>query len=172
MKSKGHLLLGIVVLTIFTMVGGIWSPALAKEDTISYFKVVFQEPADVFQGNGGVFMVSSNYTGSAGIKRIDPNNKFPSSKLVFVNRWIEFNIYDSKGVAFPTLWGLNYVYFNLNSSSRKLLDAGDLNIYRWDTSRSEWVECPTLLVDNENEPHGRAACVMTRFGLFGLAYEK
>jgi hypothetical protein len=155
-----------------TLGAGIWGPALAKEETTVYLNVVYQKPAEIFQGNGGVFMVSSNYTGSAGITRIDPNNKYPAKGLVFVGRWTEFHIYDSKGVAFPTMWGFNYVYFNLTSGLRRMMDAGDLKVYRWDTSRGTWMECPTLLVKDENKPHGRAACVMTRFGLYGLAYEK
>jgi hypothetical protein len=172
MKGQRVLLTLFAILVVISTMAGNWSYASAKEDTTAYFDIVFQKPAEIFLGKGGVFMVSSNYTGTAGITRIDPNNKYPAKELVFVERWIEFRIYDSNSNAFPILWGFNYVYFNLTSGTRKLMDDGDLKIYQWDTSKSEWVECPTLLVANENEPHGRAACVMTRFGLYGLAYEK
>lgn len=172
MRVKNRWLGLLSILAVLSLTAGIWGPALAKEDNTAYFDIVFQEPAEVFLGKGGVFMVSSNYTGSAGITRKDPSGLYPAKDLVFVERWIEFRIYDPKGVAFPTLWGFNYVYFNLTSETRKMVDGGDLKIYQWDTSKSSWTECPTLLVATENQPHGRAACVMTRFGLYGLGYEK
>jgi hypothetical protein len=160
-------ILGCVFIT-----GGIWDTALAKEDTTAYFEVDFQQPAEIFLGKGGIFMVSSSYSGTAGITRRDPNYLYPSGNLVFVERWIDFQIYDARGVAFPNLWGFNYVYFNLTYDTRRMVDEGDLRIYHWDPLKRSWIECPTLLVVNENEPHGRAACVMTGFGLYGLAYEK
>lgn len=160
-------ILGIIFVTART-----WDPALAKEDTIAYFELAQQQPNEIFLGKGGVYMVSSSYSGTAGITRKDPNYLYPPGNLVFVERWIEFQIYDSRGVAFPVLWGFNYVFFNLSHDTRRMVDEGDLKIYHWDALKRSWIECPTLLVVDENEPHGRAACVMTSFGLYGLAYEK
>jgi hypothetical protein len=172
MKVKSGPFILLNALIVFALTAGVWGSALAKEDTTSYFDLVFQEPAEVFLGKGGVYMVSSNYNGTAGITRIDPNHQYPTDDLIFIERWIEFHIYDQNTDAFPTLWGFNYVYFNLTHSSRMMIEEGKINIYQWDTSKSDWVECPTHLVEDENKPHGRASCVMTRFGLYGLAYER
>jgi len=172
MKVKFGWLACLAILVTVSVSGGSWDSVLAKEDQIAYFDVVPQQPAEIFLGKGGIFMVNSSYSGTAGITRKDPNYLYPSGNLVFVERWIDFQIYDSRGVAFPILWGFNYVYFNLTYDTRQMVDEGALRIYHWDTLKRSWVECPTLLVVDENEPHGRAACVMTSFGLYGLAYEK
>jgi hypothetical protein len=117
-------------------------------------------------------MVSSSYNATATINRFVPNNTYPSEDLEFYDRWIDFAIYDYNANPYLGLWGFNYVYFNLKYHTRALWEEGELSIYHWDTTRKDWIECPTFLVEMKNVPHGRATCIMTSFGLYGLAVEK
>jgi len=85
--------------------------------------------------------------------------------LKFVERWIEFRIYDyDTAVPFNFLLGVNYVYFNLTYAERKMWDAGQLSIYYYNELTSKWEACWTYLVPEENTPHGRATCVMPGYG--------
>jgi hypothetical protein len=160
----------VVLLIAVGALGGNWVAALANsEPDFATFSLTYQQPADVYLGKGGVFMVSSGYDGSAVIHRIEPEKTHADEDLRFIERWIEFHVFSPKGATFTTLYGLNYVYFNLTKLERLAWEDGNLNIYRYDRYKFDWVECPTHLVEDENRPHGRLSCVMTDFGLYGLA---
>lgn len=144
-----------------------------EEFSSAIFELTPEGPAEVFLGRGGIYMVNSVYDATAVINRIKPNKLIhPHQNLDFLDRWIEFFIYDDFAVAYQTLWGLNYVYFNLTYDHRILWDEGLLSIYYWDPAQVKWIVCPSFLVADENLPHGRIACVMQKFGTYGLAISK
>ena len=173
MKRKNLLLSLLLSLITF---GLFISPAefvTAEEgDSTAYYDLFYQEPADVYLGKGGVFMVSSSYNATATINRFVPDGAYPATDLEFYDRWIDFAIYDYLANPYLGLWGFNYVYFNLKYNTRALWEESELSIYRWDTTRKDWIECPTFLVEMKNLPHGRVTCIMTTFGLYGIAVEK
>jgi len=147
--------------------------AVAEEDiSTEYFPLTYQQQADLYLGKAGVFVLSSSYNATATVNRIDPNYTYPSPDLEFFDRWLDFGIYDYYGNPYLGLWGFNYVYFNLKYETRRLWDEGELGIYRWDITKKDWVECSTYLVEMKNLPHGRVTCIMTTFGLYGIAVEK
>lgn len=148
-------------------------PAQAEEEvSTAYYTLTREEPADLFLGKAGVFMVSSSYNATATVNRFDPYGIYPTEDLEFFDRWLDFRIYDYLGYPYQGLYGFNYAYFNLKYQTRKLWDQGDLSIYRWDTSKRDWVKCPSFLVEMKNLPHGRVTCIMTSFGTYGIAIEK
>lgn len=170
MNTRNLLISLLSLILCLALAGGTWNTVLAVEDFSSTnFELTYQQPAEVYLGRGGVYMVSSAYTATAVINRIKPNKTYPKQGLEFVDRWIEFRIYDNRGVAFQTLWGFNYVYFNLTHEHRTLWDKNLLSIYYWDSLLGKWVVCPSFLVADENLPHGRVTCVMQNFGIYGLA---
>jgi hypothetical protein len=131
--------------------------------------VVFEEAADVSLGQAGIFMPASAYSGRVQITRIDPTpSKYSTLRQTFVYRWMDFRILDSKGNEFEKLFGLVYVYFNLDGQSLADWEDGDLSIYRFSEKEDRWVECPSRLLENENAPHGRLACFANEFGVYGL----
>jgi len=174
MKIRKLFLLLVSVFMIFSLLGTRWTSVNAMEEFSSAnFELTTEEPAEVYLGRGGIYMVNSAYNATAVINRIKPNKLIhPHQNLEFVDRWIEFYIYDEFGVAYQTLWGLNYVYFNLTYDHRALWDKGLLSLYYWDPFQVKWIVCPSFLVADENLPHGRIACVMQKFGTFGLAMNK
>lgn len=173
MKQK-NLILTFLLLSLISIIA-FSSPgyAFAEEgDSTAYYGLTYQEPADVFLGKGGVFMVSSSYNATATINRFVPRGGYPDPGIEFFDRWIDFAIYDYLGNPYLGLWGFNYVYFNLKYHTRTLWDAGKLSIYKWDEIRDEWTKCPTYLVEMDRLKHGRLSCLMTDFGLYGIAMEK
>jgi len=170
MRLKYYLVFASLIVS--GLLFGVGQTALADEEvSTAYFSLTYQEPADVHLGKAGVFMVSSSYNAQATINRFIPDNTYPAEKLKFYDRWLDLGIYDYLGNPYQGLWGFNYAYFNLKYHTRKLWDAGELNIYRWDKNLSQWVKCPTFLVEMKNLPHGRVTCIMTTFGLYGIAIE-
>lgn len=148
-------------------------PAKAEEEvSTAYYTLTYQEPADLSLGKAGVFMVSSSYNAIATLNRFDPYGFYPSEDLEFFDRWLNLGIYDDYGNPYLGLYGFNYAYFNLKYQTRKLWDQGELSIYRWDTTKRDWVKCPSFLVEMKNLPHGRVTCIMTTFGTYGIAIEK
>jgi len=173
MKQKNLLLSFILLLFTFGLLFSSLENASAEEgDSTAYYNLSFQEPADVYLGKGGVFVVSSSYNATATINRFVPRGGYPSEDLEFYDRWIDYAIYDYLGNPYLGLWGFNYVYFNLKYNTRALWEKGELSIYYWDTTRKDWTKCPTFLVEMKNLPHGRVTCIMTDFGLYGIAGEK
>jgi hypothetical protein len=66
-----------------------------------------------------------------------------------------------------------YVYFNPNKVNQAAWEAGDLKIYNFDPEENSWVECPApVLIRTKNSPNGRAACIISDFGLYGIAEER
>lgn len=170
-RFKCYLLFATLIVLGMLFGGG--QSAFADDGvSTAYYFLTYQEPADVHLGKAGVFMVSSSYNAQATINRFDPDKTYPAEDLEFFDRWLDFGIYDYFGNPYQGLWGFNYAYFNLKYHTRKLWDAGELNIYRWDEDFEEWVECPSFLVEMKNLPHGRVTCIMTTFGLYGIAVEK
>jgi hypothetical protein len=173
MKFRNHHLYLFAVFFILGLFFISWETALAEEDvSTAYYPLTYQEPADVFLGKAGVFMVSSSYNAIATINRFDPDYTHPSDELEFHDRWLGFGIYDYLGNPYLGLWGFNYAYFNLKYNTRRLWDEGELSIYRWDDDTNDWIKCPSYLVERKSLPHGRVTCIMTTFGLYGIAVEK
>ena len=173
MKLKNHLLYLFAAIFVSGLFVSSWVTAFANEEvSTAYYSLTYQEPADVFLGKAGVFMVSSSYNASATINRFVPDNTYPADDLVFYDRWLDFGIYDYFGNPYLGLWGFNYAYFNLKYHTRRLWDEGELSIYRWDDVTNDWIKCPSYLVEMKNLPHGRVTCIMTTFGLYGIASEK
>jgi len=172
MKAKYVLFPLVALLIAFGAVSGTWSVVYADEPNASdNFNLTYQQAEEVFLGKGGVFMPSSNYTAVATINRWNPYG-LDRGGLRFVERWIEFRIYDSNSDPFTRLWGVNYVYFTLNNSQLRLWNADDLSIYYYNENTLTWVECPTWLVGHKNAPNGRLTCIMPNFGYYGLAIKK
>lgn len=171
---KNAFLALIAVFICSSVLGVRWTQGFAMEEFSSAnFELVADEPAEVYLGRGGIYMVDSAYNATAVINRIKPNKLIhPHQNLEFVDRWIDFSIYNNFGVAYQTLWGLNYVYFNLTYDHRELWEEGLLSIYYWDPGQVKWIVCPSFLVADENLPHGRITCVMQKFGTYGLAMNK
>ncbi len=173
MKLRNLLLYFFATITVLGLSYGTWHPAFAEEDvSTAYYSLTYQEPADVYLGKAGVFMVSSSYNATATINRFDPDKTYLTDNLEFYDRWLDFGIYDYFGNPYIGLWGFNYAYFNLKYNTRKLWEDGDLSIYRWDIDRKDWIECPSYLVELKNLPHGRVTCIMTTFGVYGIASDK
>jgi len=173
MRVRNPLLYILGTFIVLGLTYGIWIPAFAEEDvSTAYYSLTYQEPADVFLGKAGVFMVKSSYNAIATINRFDLDNTYPSNDLEFYDRWLDFGIYDYLGNPYLGLWGFNYAYFNLKYNTRRLWDEGELSIYHWDINRMDWIKCPSFLVEMKNLPHGRVTCIMTSFGLYGIASEK
>lgn len=174
MRRKKLLLILFAIAIIAGSVGISVQPVLAEEEEVStaYFRIFYEQQVDLFLGKAGVFMLSSGYNATTTLNRFDPKGFYPTEGLEFYDRWLDFGIYDYYGNAYQTLYGFNYAYFNLKYHTRKLWDQGELSIYRWDSSRKDWVKCHTYLVEMKNLPHGRLTCIMTTFGTYGIATEK
>ena len=169
MKARNVIYPLIALLIALGAVGNAWRVAFASEpvDSADFF-ITYLEEEEIFLGKGGVYMPSSAYTAVAVINRWDTHG-INHKGLKFVERWIEFRIYDYYTTPFDFLYGFNYVYFNLTDLERKKLDAGSLSIYYFNENTYKWEECWTYLVVDENPPNGRATCVMPGFGYYGLA---
>jgi hypothetical protein len=141
-------------------------------DDFAYFTLSYQQEAvDLFLGKAGVFMPISYFTGTAVVYRIQQTPFYEDRDLDFVERFLDLHAFTVKGVPYSTLWGVNYVYFNLTGPQRQAWEEGILRIYFYNDIEDEWVECPTFLIENKNEKKGRLACIMPGFGLYGLALE-
>jgi hypothetical protein len=172
MKKKRFVLTSISFIVALSFFLSSFEIAKSNEnDSTAYYYLTYQEPADVYLGLAGVFMVSSSYDAVAVINRFVPDYRYPAEDLNFFDRWLLFGVYDFYAKPFPP-YGFNYVYFNLKFHTRQLWDEGELNIYRWDPVRNRWSVCPTYLVETKNLPHGRLSCIMREFGLYGIAMEK
>lgn len=170
MKSRSLIFSLLAMLIAFCAVGSAWSVASAREPNESAnFFLTFLEEAEVFLGKGGIYMPTSGYNAVAVINRWEPYG-IDHKGLKFVERWIEFRIYDYDTTEeFNILLGVNYVYFNLTDLERKMWDAGKLSIYYFNEINNKWEACWTYLVPNESLPNGRVSCVMPGFGYYGLA---
>ena len=61
MTLKDKLLYSIMIFVVLGFVFGSWNVAYAGEEgSTAYYDLFYQEPADVYLGKGGVFMVSSS----------------------------------------------------------------------------------------------------------------
>lgn len=170
MKTK-HVIFPLMALLIaFSALVNAWSVVMAREPNESAnFFLTYLEKEEIFLGKGGVYMPTSGYNAVAVINRWEPYG-IEHPGLKFVERWIEFRIYDYDTTEpFNLLLGVNYVYFNLTKPEREMWEAEELSIYYFNENSNEWEACWTFLVPSENSPHGRATCVMPGFGFYGLA---
>lgn len=173
MKRRDLLLNIFATVIVLGLIAATWVPAFAEDEvSTAYYPLTYQEQADLYLGKAGVFMVSSSYNATATLNRFEPQGIYPTEDLEFYDRWLDFGIYDYYGNPYLGLYGFNYAYFNLKYQTRRLWDAGELGIFRWDVNRGDWVECPTFLVEMKNLPHGRVTCIMIDFGTYGIATEK
>lgn len=147
-------------------------PAAGGVDTILQ-KIRFGEPADVFLGKAGVYFIESAYTAKVEFTRLDPVTRLADRDLNFLRRWVDVRVVDSQGKELKQVFGLIYVYFNLDSTLFNAYEDGDLKIYHYDEEEKAWSACPVLVeIDTKNLPYGRLACVISDFGLYGLAIER
>jgi murein DD-endopeptidase MepM/ murein hydrolase activator NlpD len=131
-------------------------------------KISYQEQVDIWLGNSGVYLPSSAYTGWLVLSSTTPDDSYVKRGHHFIQRWIDVRIYNNDAVEFKQLYGLVYVYFNLNRQTRAAWDAGELSIYHFDAREGKWVEYPTHLVTTKNWPYGRVTCYASQFGTYGL----
>lgn len=132
--------------------------------------LTFRESADVYQGRAGLFTPSSNYTGEAVLTRYPLDSGVYQHGLDFTHDLLDVQVLDSQGDPFTKVYGLNYVYFNLNNYTRRAYDRGDLNIYHYNPDAKSWSACNVqVLIDTKNQPNGRLACIIEDFGLYGMA---
>jgi LysM repeat protein len=138
--------------------------------------ISFGQEVDFFQGGAGVYMPSSNYTGTLSLARLSPRQAESIKNLNFTQRLLQIDLEGPAGQTIPGVFGLNYVYFNLDRGSRTAFDRGQLNIYHFNDNLDLWERCTIpVLITGTNEPHGRLACVLTfeqGFNLYGLAEQR
>lgn len=125
---------------------------------------------DIFQGNAGIFMPTSNYTGTVTVERYDPSKSNTVKNIQFTQQLLKVTVSDQQGNPITQVTGLNYVYFNLDEQSRSDYNNGNLAIYHYNPQLQSWVQCqyPVLITD-KNRPYGRMACIIQNFGLYGVA---
>ena len=173
MNLKKLTLALIAIVIALAAVGGNWALALAETDNATLTKPVsFQKSADIYLRKAGVYMPSSNYTGTAVLARIEPTGKHADVNLIFAAPLLDFSLLDPDGDKFEIVWGVNYVYFNLNSEARAAWDDKKLSIYRYDPGKDDWLVCPSFLVRDASSKHGRLTCIINKFGLYALARAK
>lgn len=123
--------------------------------------------ADVYQGNAGAYFPNVAFQNATiALTRHSPQD---TARLRFPEPWMEVRLFDPQGSEQTQVFGLVYIYFNLDSSTRAALDAGNLTLVRYNSDRQQWDDCPTILIRTKNEPYGRAACFASQFGIYGLA---
>jgi hypothetical protein len=173
MKLKQLTLALVAVVIALAAVGGNWALALADEESKTLTQAVtYQRAADIYLRKAGVYMPSSNYTGKAVLKRLEPSGKHADTDLTFAAPLLDFTLLDPDGDEFEIVWGINYVYFNLDSEARAAWDDKELAIYRYDAGKDDWMLCPSFLVRDDSARHGRLTCFINKFGLYALAREK
>lgn len=138
--------------------------------------VHFGQQVDFFQGNAGVYLPSSGYSGTLELARLNPREAESVKELRFAQRLLQVDIAGPESETFPRAFGLNYVYFNLDQATRRAYERGDADIYHFNSNLEQWERCQVpVLITTTNPPHGRLACVMTfeqGFGLYGLAIRR
>jgi LysM repeat protein len=143
---------------------------IAEEANLNISRVSFGKVADIYQGNAGVFMPSSNYDGRVVVARHFANEFDMPRGLQLVQNPLEFRVVDEDGDRINEVFGLNYVYFNLSNENRRAYDNGDLDIYHYNAAAKGWESCDLqVLITTKNRPNGRLACIAQDFGLFALA---
>jgi hypothetical protein len=141
----------------------------ADQSDINLQKVKLGASADVYKGNAGFYMPSSNYTGWVEITRSESGAGLIQG-LRFRQHLAEVSLFDSDGDPIHQVVGVNYMYFNLNGQDLRDYQDGVLGIYHYDTTDNAWEACQyQSLIQSENAPYGRLACVVQDFGLYGLA---
>jgi hypothetical protein len=149
-------------------------PVFTSQNSIGVTRqAAFGRTIDLYLGNAGIFMPSSNYLGTVELRRMTEHQSTRGLDFVFVQRLLEFTIADNTGRDFNQVFGINYIYFNLDRQQRLAWEDGALSIMHYDDDEGKWVEClATHLVTTKNEPHGRLACVPTQFGVYGLTIDR
>ncbi len=167
MKKKFGLYILLITMIILAAVMCSWEPVQAQTNTTIEYPLVLYKEIDVALGRAGVYFPGSNYAGSMFLSRLNP---FHTDKLTFTQRWIDIQLFDSKGQEIRTVAGYAFVYFNLDQESRKVWDQGSLSIFHYNRDKDTWKKCNTRLVADKNLPFGRVrALILKEFGLYGLA---
>jgi hypothetical protein len=161
----------LLIFLVFCLSLGLTTQAFAAEKTVKLQKKITSGTnADVYLGRGGVFFSNSVFSGVAQVTRMDPDQSHSSGKLRFFPRWLDARLYvDNEEI--KQARGLVYVYFNLDNQLRKAWDDGKLHIYQYVQKTGKWEMCQVeLLVKTKYVPQGRLACVISNFGLYGMAF--
>ena len=128
---------------------------------------------DIYRGNAGIYIPSSNYSGTVTVERYDASKSNTVKNIQFTQKLVKIIVTDNQGNQINQVSGLNYVYFNLDQQSRAAYDKGELSIYHYNPQQKAWVQCQNQLpITDKNQPYGRMACIIQNFGLFGVAQQK
>lgn len=149
-------------------------PSFTSQNSIGVTReATFGRTIDLYLGNAGIFMPASNYLGTVELRRMTEDFSAPTRDFRFAQRLLEFTIADNTGRDFNQVFGINYIYFNLNRQQRLAWEDGELSILHYDNREGKWDEClATHLVTTKNEPNGRLACIPTQFGVYGLVIDR
>ncbi len=172
MKIRKPIVITIgLILALALTFGVMHSVQAAGKNGTKTKALVYQQPLDLSLGKGGFYFASSNYTGNATITRTKPKD---TDDLNFTQRWSEVELFDPDWDEMEAVYGVIYVYFNLNSDDWAAWNKGDLHIYKYDSSDKTWDECDTWWIGNEGHPkYGRVQCLVTEeFGRYGMAIER
>ena len=145
------------------------TPMPTEDVTVVKQAVKYQKKADVYLGNAGLYMPSSNYTGWVKLERFAVQDVSYARGMTFHQDLIDVGIYDSKMKLFEKVWGFNYLYFNLTSVTRSLYNKDKLNIYRYDASKRAWQACEVPVFVANKGKYGRLSCLINDFGIYALA---
>ena len=160
--------------TFTTARGGPSLPVSDKnsKDT-SWQWVDLGDKVDAYKGNSGIYMPSAGVSGWLKIERFDASNDEMPIGLRFAQDLVEVGLFDKKLDQIDVrMYGMNYLYFNLTSVSRKAYDAGNLGIFSYNQDTDKWEACQVeMLIKTKNGPNGRLACIVNDFGLYALAYK-
>ncbi len=126
--------------------------------------------AELFIGNGGVFMDESLYTGTLVLTSIEGPSR---GWHVFTQRTLDIRVLDADDEEVDQVLGLVRVFFNLTHTQRVRWNDESSNMSIWHRPQGTgWQKCVTHLIEESGFPHGRLYCLVKSYGLYGLAYTK
>jgi hypothetical protein len=145
----------------------------AEDENAVILDLDFEERYDIYKGNAGLSSPDSRYTGYVWLARHLINESVRQRGVDFAQELVEVQIFDNDDDAFERVFGFNYLYFNLTSAERRAYDDGDLSIFFYNPDERAWEPCEVeVLVTTKNGRNGRLSCVISEFGLYGLAYHE
>lgn len=128
------------------------------------------QSAELFIGNGGVFIDEVVYNGTLVIISRPRVNR---GWHVFTQRTLEIRVFDEEDQPVDRVVGLVRVFFNLDRTQRVRWNDETSNMSIWFRPQgSAWQKCVTHLVEESGYPHGRLYCLVKSYGLYGLAYTR
>jgi hypothetical protein len=120
--------------------------------------------ATVSNGRAGISFTNSYYSGTVKVARMESSNPPGETPISFAESFLDVRFTTSGGDRITHVLGPVYVYFLARRSQIRQWREGGLSIYYFDTWKSEWKECQTVLIDSN-----LLACRIRIFGLYGLA---